>query len=77
MTLKDQLLHNAFPRGINGIHHGKAFDIDSGSGYVAAVSYAQDAHEITLLTYGCITYQTELIKRICASSCNATKFCLD
>ena len=38
---------------IDDIHYGKAFDIDSGYGYVAAVSVWRDGSKLTLVSYDC------------------------
>ena len=46
---------------INDTYYGKAFDIDSGFGYVAAASYGQDTNKITLLTYDCNSYQGNML----------------
>ena len=42
---------------INSIYYGKAFDIDSRFGYVAAASFGNDRVKMTLLTYDCNPYQ--------------------
>ena len=47
---------------INGKYYGKAFDIDDGHGYIAAVSFRYNDVSMTLLTYDSNTYHDETSK---------------